>query len=135
MGKSRFLPALEFRDYSLGQLLAQFDSPLVKRVDVPNRTLCKYAVFVKDDQFTESFWRESVSQNRVRRAIALEHPVRHEPVRRAFRLDLFRRLTEGERFGLREHISQEDVVMSAKRVERLVERYEVTWNESRSLMD
>ncbi len=49
MGKSRFLPALEFRDYPLGQLLAEFDPPLVKRVDVPDRSLCKNTVLVESD--------------------------------------------------------------------------------------
>src|SRR4029453_261333 len=49
--------------------------------------------------------------------------------------DLVGRLTEGQGFGLSEHVRQEHVVVPAKRVERLVERYEVAWNESRSLMN
>src|SRR6516162_1686421 len=61
--------------------------------------------------------------------------MRDEPFRRSFRLDLFLRLAEGQSFGLREHIRQEDVVVSAKWVERLVECDEVTGNKPRSLMD
>src|SRR5262245_14167577 len=36
--------ALELRDDSLGQHLAQFDAPLIERVDVPDDTLCEHAV-------------------------------------------------------------------------------------------
>src|SRR5207253_3594039 len=72
---------------------------------------------------------------RIRRAVALEDAMRHEPIRRALSLDFFGRLTEGQGFGLSEHVCQEYVVVPAKRVERPVERDEVAWNESRSLMN
>src|SRR5207237_8432699 len=61
--------------------------------------------------------------------------MRHEPIRRALSFDLIGRLTEGQGFGLSEHVCQEYVVVPAKRVERPVERDEVAWNESRSLMN
>jgi len=41
VGKSRFFPALEFGDNSLRQLLAQFDTPLVEEIDVPDGALVK----------------------------------------------------------------------------------------------
>src|SRR6476660_4984532 len=135
MVKSRFLLALEFRDNPLGQLLAEFDTPLVERVDVPNGTLCKDAVFVESDEFTESFGGEPLDQNRVRWTVTFEDPVWHEPVRRALRLDLLGCLAEGQRLGLGEHIREENIVVTAERIQRLVERYEVAGNESRSLMD
>src|SRR4029077_417794 len=135
MGKSRFLLALEFRDNSLCQLLAQLDPPLVKRVDVPNRTLCKDTVLVEGDEFTESFGGESLGQNCVRWAVAFENPVRNQPVWCAFRLDLFLRLAEGQCLSLRKHVSQKDVMVTAERIECLIKRYEVARNESRSLMD
>ena len=47
MGKSRFLLALKFGDYPLGQLLAQLNSPLVEGVDVPDRPLSEYVMLVK----------------------------------------------------------------------------------------
>ena len=38
--------ALELRDDALGQNLAEFDAPLIERVDVPDGALGKYAVLV-----------------------------------------------------------------------------------------
>src|SRR6266576_1406099 len=61
--------------------------------------------------------------------------MRHEPIRRALSFDLVGRLTEGQGFGLSEHVGQEHVVVPPKPIERLVKRYEVTWNEPRSLMN
>src|SRR4029077_10198986 len=107
MGKSRFLLALEFRDNSLCQLLAQLDTPLVERVDVPNRTLCKDTVLVEGDEFTESFGGESLGQDCVRWAGTLGTWVRNKPVRRALRLDLLGCLAESQRLGLGEHIREE----------------------------
>src|SRR5213594_3349887 len=92
-------------------------------------------MLVKSDELAESFRRETLGEDRVRRAVTLEDPMRHEPIRSALGLDLLGRLTEGQRFGLSENVRQEHVVVPAKRVERLVERYEVAWNESRSLMN
>src|SRR4029434_967575 len=92
-------------------------------------------MLVKGDELAESFRRETLGEDRVRWAVALEDAMRHEPIRRALSFDLVGRLTEGQGFGLSEHVCQEYVVVPAKRVERLVERYEVAWNESRSLMN
>src|SRR5215471_16428430 len=92
-------------------------------------------MLVECDELAEYFRRESFGKNRVRWAIALEDPVRHEPIRCALSFDLFGRLTEGQCFALREDVRQQHIVVLAKRVERVVERDEVAWNESRSLMD
>ena len=43
--------ALEFGNDSLGEHLTQLDTPLVKRIDVPNHALREDAVFVKRDEF------------------------------------------------------------------------------------
>jgi len=45
--------ALQFGHNSLGQRLAQFHAPLVKRVNVPNRALREDAVFVKRDELAQ----------------------------------------------------------------------------------
>src|SRR5215831_3879456 len=71
----------------------------------------------------------------IRWSIPLEGPVRHEPIRRPFRLNFHRRLTEGERFGLSKDIGQQQLVMTAERIERLVKGNEVRWKESGPLMD
>ena len=46
MSKLGFCFALKFRDNALSQYLAQFDTPLVKRVNVPDDTLRKNTMFV-----------------------------------------------------------------------------------------
>ena len=79
--------------------------------------------------------RELGGEDGIRRTVALEDPVRHEPVRRALGLDLLRRLSERQRFGLGEDVCQEHVMVAAKRIERLLERDEVARNEPGSLMD
>ena len=77
----------------------------------------------------------SFGENRIRRPVAFEDAMRHQPVRRAFRLDLLGRLAERQRFGLREDIGHQHVVMPAERVERLAERDEVAGDQLGSLMD
>ena len=74
--------ALELRDDFLGENLAELDTPLVKRVDVPDRALCKHAVFVKCDQCPENRWCELFGQQDVGGTVSLEGTVRYEPVGR-----------------------------------------------------
>ena len=61
--------------------------------------------------------------------------MRHEPVRRSLRLDLLRRLAEGQRLGLGEDVGQEHVVMAAQGVQRPAEGDEVARDEPRALMN
>ena len=98
------LRALELGNDPLGQRLAQFDAPLVEGVDLPDRALGEHAVLVERDQLAERGRRQALQQERVRWPVALEQPVRHEPVRRALRLDLLGSLAEGQRLGLGEDI-------------------------------
>src|SRR5882724_11274767 len=135
MAESGLRLALKFRDDALGQHFAQLNPPLIERIDVPDNALCEDAVLIKSDELAERFRREPFGDERIRRAVALEDAMRHKPIRRAVSLDLLGRLPEGQGFGLSEHVCQEYVVVPAKRVERPVERYEVAWNESRSLMN
>jgi hypothetical protein len=87
--------ALEFRNDALGQHFAQLDSPLVELIDVPDYALGENIMLVESDQLAERFRREPIGEDGVRRAVAFEDPVRHEPIRRAFGLDLLGRLAEG----------------------------------------
>ena len=98
------LRAVEFGNDPLGEDLTEFDAPLIERVDVPDHALHEHGMFVERDEFAERRRRQFVHQDRVRRAVAREHAVRHEPVGRAFGLDLRRRLAERERFALSEHV-------------------------------
>ena len=127
--------ALEFRDDALRQHLAEFHAPLVERIDLPDGALGEHGMFVKSDELAESLRREPVGEDGVRRAVALEDAVRHEPVRRALGFDLLRRLSERQRFGLGEDVGQQHVVVAAERIERLRKGDEVARDEPRSLMD
>ena len=83
---------------SLRQHLAQLHAPLIERIDLPDGALGENAMLVKGDQLAESLRSEPLGEDGIRRAVALKNPVRDEPIRRAFSLDLLRRLSERERF-------------------------------------
>src|SRR5271166_1054127 len=135
MTKLGFCLALEFRDDALGKGLAQLDAPLIERVDVPDGALREDTVLIKCDKLAERLRRELFGQDGVRRAVALEDPVRHEPVWRALGLDLLGRLAEGQRLSLGEDVRQKHVVVAAEGVKRLAERDEVTRDEPGPLMN
>src|SRR3990172_2438008 len=127
--------APELRDDALRQRLAELHAPLVERVDPPDRTLGEDRVLVERDELSERLRRELLGEDRVRRAIALEGPVGHEPLRRPLGPDLLGRLPEGQRLGLREDVREEHVVLPAERTEGLRERDEIAGDEARPLMD
>src|SRR5580658_9903584 len=128
MTKQRLRLVLEFWNDALGQHFAELHAPLVERVDLPNRTLSEHRMFVKSDELAESLRRQLVGENGVRRTVALKHPMRDEPIRRAFGFDFFRCLAERQRLGLGEDVCQEHVVLTTQGVERLSKRDEVTRN-------
>ena len=111
MMQFRLRLALQFGNNPLRQLLAKLHAPLVERVDLPDGALGKHAVLVQRHQLAQRFGREPLRQNHVRRPVALKHPMRHQPVRRAFRLHLLGRFSERQRLGLREHIRHQHVVV------------------------
>src|SRR6476620_4023867 len=97
MLKSGFRLALEFGDDALGQGLAQLNAPLVERINVPDDALRENGVLVERDELAEHFRREPFGKNHVRWAIALEHSMRRQPIRRALSLDLLAGLPERQR--------------------------------------
>lgn len=54
--------AFKFRNDALRQHFAQFDSPLVERVNVPNGPLGKDIVLVKRDKLAERFGSQPVRE-------------------------------------------------------------------------
>src|SRR2546426_12397738 len=104
MAERGLLVALELRDDALGQYLAQLDSPLIERVDVPDDALGEHAVLVERDELSERLGRQPLGEDRVRGTGALEHSMGNETVRRGLGLDLLARLAAGQRFGLRGHV-------------------------------
>src|SRR5579862_1049041 len=91
---------LKLRDDVLGQHLAQFHTPLIEGVDLPDRALRKDAVLVQSYQLAQNFRRQLLDQNRVRRPVTLEDAMRNQPVRRPLRLHLLRRLAKSQRLTL-----------------------------------
>src|ERR1700690_3268040 len=53
----RFFRTLQFRDDALCQHFAQFDAPLVERIDVPDGGLSKHGMLVQSDELSEYAWR------------------------------------------------------------------------------
>jgi hypothetical protein len=92
-------------------------------------------MLVERNQFAERLRRQSLGQDRIRRTIPFECAMRYQPLRRTICSDLLRRPAKRESLGLRKHIGQPQVVMIAKRVERLSETYEVARDEFGALMD
>jgi hypothetical protein len=108
---------------------------LVKRVDAPKRALREDAVLIECNQLSERFRSQTIHHDGVGGPIAFEHPVRDEPIGRAFGFDLLARFSEGERLGLRKYVRQQHIVMPPERIERRSEGDEVAGNEARPLMD
>src|SRR4029450_11298788 len=135
MAELRLCRAGEFWDNLLGQHLAELDTPLVEGVNIPDGTLGEDGVLVERHELAERCRRELLGEEGIRRAIALEYPVRHQPIRRALGLDFLGCFTEGQRLGLGEDVRQEYVVVPAQRIERLEKGDEVTWDQSGALMD
>ena len=106
--------ALEFWNNALGEHLAQFDAPLVERIDVPNYALRENAVLIERDEFAEDFRRQPVGQDDIGRTVALKNPMRHKRRRRALGFDFLWRLAKGQRFGLGENIGQKNVVVTSQ---------------------
>src|SRR5579872_3071211 len=127
--------AFQFGDDPLRQYLAQLHAPLIEGVNLPDRALREDAVLIERHKLAQRLWREPLGQNRARRAIAFKDTMRHQRVRRPFRLHLLRRLAEGQRLRLREETGHQEVVVRAERIQRLVEADEVGGNQLRSLMD
>ena len=88
----------------LGQGLAEFDAPLVKRVDIPHDALGENAVFVQCHERTEYLRGQPLRQDRIGRAIPFKDTVRHKPIGCALGFDLVGRLAEGERLGLGQNV-------------------------------
>ena len=103
----------DFRNDALRQNLAEFDAPLVERINVPNGALREDAVLVKGHQLAERFGCEFVHQYCVRRAVALKDAMRDQPVGRAFFFHLLRRFAERQRFGLGENVREQHIVVTA----------------------
>ena len=107
LGGESIVVALDRRGDLQGELLAQLHTPLVERVDAPDRALREGDVLVQGDQLTENSRRERGREDRRGRPVAREGPSGDEGTRRPFGLDLFSRLSERQCLGLGEEVREE----------------------------
>src|SRR5439155_5903537 len=119
----------------LGEDFAQLDTPLVKRINLPDHALREDTVLIKRDEVAENCWSKPLCEDRVRRTIAFEDTVRHQPIGRAFSFDFLRRLAECQSLGLGKDVRQKDVMMTSQWRERVGECDEVARDKPGALMD
>src|SRR5579859_1614935 len=91
-------------------------------------------MLIERDELAQRGGRQALEQKRIRRPIAGEHAMRHEPVRRALRAYLVSSFAESERGGLREDVGHQEVVMATDGIQRLGEGDKVGRNQARALM-
>ena len=95
------------------------------------KTLCSYSA----TSLPERRRRQALGQNGVGGPVALEHPVRHQPVRRALGLDLLGGLAEGQRLGLGEDVGQQHVVVPPSGLSVWPKAMKSHGNQPRALVD
>lgn len=105
----------------LSKNLAQFNTPLVEGVNVPDCSFGEGNVFVVGNQSTQSRGCDLLGQNRGRRSVSKEGLVRHQVVWCTFGLDLLRSLADHQSLGLGKEVgSKHALVLTAlNRIMRL----------------
>ena len=133
----------KFRKDLLGELLAEFNTPLVVAVDVPDNALREDLVFVHGDEGAERFRRNVVHHDGVGRLVAFEHLVRGEEcdfffalaVLAEFFLGLGERLAVHQGFGLGKEVGEQLLVVIANLVVAVGRGDEVARNHLGALVD
>lgn len=103
--------SIEIRLDILRQRLPELHTPLIERIDVPDRTLSKHHMLVVRNQRSQRTGRDLLRENARRRPITKEDLMRHQIIRRTFFADLIRRLTDHERLGLRKIVGREHLLV------------------------
>ncbi|VTR70981.1 conserved hypothetical protein [Desulfosarcina cetonica] len=135
MGQGRILHALQLGGGPLGQDLAQFHAPLIEGIDVPDGALGEHAVLVERHQHSQGLRRQAFDQEGVAGAVALEDPVRREPVRRTLGFDVLQGLAESQGLALGKKVGHQKIVVLALWVQALAEPDEVARDQPGSLVD
>ena len=133
----------KFRKNLLGELLTEFNTPLVVAVDVPDNALREDLVFVHGDEGAERFRRNVVHHDGVGRLVAFEHLVRSEEcdfffalaILAEFFLSLGERLAVHQGFGLCKEVGEELLVVIANLVVAVGRGDEVARNHLGALVD
>lgn len=114
MGWLGFLGGLEFGEYAVCQSLAQFHSPLIEAIDLPNDPLDKDFVFIQGDQAAEGVGIEPVGQQRIRGPIPLKDPMRYQMIFGSIGPDFLGGFSKGQSLGLGQEIGYQSIVMPCK---------------------
>ena len=72
--------ARDFGRGARGERFAEFDAPLIKAIDVPDRALNEHAVLIERHQRAQRLRRETFGEEGVARAIAFKGAVRNQRV-------------------------------------------------------
>src|SRR5436309_11607681 len=120
MLKLRLAGALEFRDDAVGQHFAEFDAPLVERVDIPDGALHKDLVFVERDQLTQRLRCQSLSKNRVCWAVTFKGTMWNLIGLNSVRSNFPGSFTERKCLGLGKKVGHQEIMMTSQRIKRLV---------------
>ena len=131
----RIVFAFEFWNDPLRKQLAELNSPLIERINVPNRALRENGVFVKSNETAERCGGEPLGQDGVGWPISFKYPMRDQPFRRTFGRDFIGCLPESERFGLGRDVGHQNIVMAADWVEGLGKGDKIARNQAGALMD
>src|SRR5260370_7619099 len=75
--KLRLADALEFGNNLVRQRFAEFYTPLIERVDVPDRALHEDLLLVQRDNFTQRFRRQAFREYSVGRPVTFSYPDWH----------------------------------------------------------
>src|SRR5437763_1800279 len=131
----RIVFPFQFRNDPLGEHLTELNSPLIERINVPNRTLGENRVFVKSNEPAERSGGEPLGKDGVGRTISFKYAMRDQPFRRAFGPDFIGCLSKSEGFGLGKDVGHQNIMMPADWVESLGEGDKIAGNQAGSLMD
>ena len=133
----------KFRENLLRELLAEFNTPLVVAVDVPDNALGEDLVFVHSDEGAKAFRAHVVHHDGVRRLVAFEYLVRSEECDfffglaggAEFFLSLGERFTVHQSFRLCEEVGEQLLVVIANLVVAVCRGDEVARNHLGALVD
>ena len=133
----------EFRKDLLGELLAEFNTPLVVAVDVPDNALREDLVFVHGDESAKAFRAHVVHHDGVRRLVTFEYLVRSEECDfffglaggAEFFLSLGESLAVHQSFRLSEEVGEQLLVVIANLVVAVGRGDEVARNHLGALVD
>lgn len=118
MGRNSFIIA-QLRQNTVSQLFTQLNAPLVESKDVQDDALRKDFMLIQRNQCAQAERRNFAQQDRVGRAVAFKHFEWHNvfKLRRIFTLIAIFLLnhlagfTKRQRFGLREEVRQQLLMM------------------------